>query len=83
MKHNDTLWKGILESLCEDFINFFFEDSERLFDFGKEVQFLDKELEQLFPMEGGEAPKFVDKLVKVFTKTGKEKWILIHIKVQG
>ena len=83
MKHNDTLWKGILESLCEDFLRFFFEDSERLFDFGKEVQFLDKELEQLFPMEGGEAPKFVDKLVKVFTRTGKEKWILIHIEVQG
>ena len=34
-------------------------------------------------MEGGEAPKFVDKLVKVFTRTGKEKWILIHIEVQG
>ncbi len=53
------------------------------FDFEKGFQFLDKELEQLFPVEEMEAPKFVDKLVKVFTKTGKEEWILVHIEVQG
>ena len=29
------------------------------------------------------SPKYVDKLVKVFTKKGKEEWILIHIEVQG
>jgi len=50
----------------------------------KDLSFLDKELEQIFPPEGqGTHPKFVDKLVKVFTKTGKEEWILVHFEVQG
>lgn len=83
MNKDDTLWKGILENICDDFLKFFFEDAEKLFDLERGFQFLDKELEQLFPTEEIEAPKFVDKLVKVFTKTGEEDWILVHIEVQG
>jgi predicted transposase YdaD len=83
MKKNDTLWKGILENLCEDFILFFFQDAQQLLDLGKGFEFLDKELEQLFPAEVSEAPKFVDKLVKVFSRQGQEEWVLIHIEVQG
>ena len=69
MKRNDTLWKGILENVYEDFLRFFFKDADKLFDIEKGFQFLDKELEQLFPADDLESPKFVDKLVKVFTKT--------------
>ncbi|WP_221391187.1 hypothetical protein [Dyadobacter sp. NIV53] len=83
MKRDDTLWKGILENLCNDFIRFFFKDADTLFDLDKGFQFLDKELEQLFPNQDSEAPKFVDKLIKVFTKTGNEEWILCHVEVQG
>jgi len=83
LKRNDTLWKGILENVFEDFLIFFFKDADKLFSLEKGFQFLDKELEQLFPNQDIEAPKFVDKLVKVFTKSGQEEWILIHIEVQG
>lgn len=83
MNKDDTLWKGILENICDDFLRFFFKDAEKLFDLERGFQFLDKELEQLFPTEEIEAPKFVDKLVKVYTKTGEEDWILVHIEVQG
>ena len=83
MKRNDTLWKGILENVYEDFLRFFFERADELFDIGQGFQFLDKELEQLFPAEDLESPKFVDKLVKVFTKSGTDEWILVHIEVQG
>ena len=83
MKRNDILWKGILENIFADFLSFFFEDSDNLFDLGKGFQFLDKELEQLFPTDEILSPKFVDKLVKVFTKSGNEEWILVHIEVQG
>ena len=83
MKRNDTLWKGILESLFPDFLKYFFKDADVLFDMEKGFQFLDKELEQLFPAEEIKAPRFVDKLVKVFTKSGREEWILVHIEVQG
>ncbi|TAM95440.1 MAG: hypothetical protein EPN39_15110 [Chitinophagaceae bacterium] len=84
MKRDDTLWKGILENLFDDFLRFFFPDADKLFDMKKGFQFLDKELEQLFPAsENMQDSKFVDKLVKVFTKAGKEEWLLIHIEIQG
>jgi hypothetical protein len=83
MKRDDTLWKSILENVFDDFLCFFFADAEKLFDMTRRFQFLDKELEQLFPCPDMQAPKFVDKLVKVFTKEGKEEWLLIHIEVQG
>ncbi len=84
MKRDDTLWKGILEAVFDDFLVFFFKEKAELFDFDKGFVFLDKELEQLFPT-GGErdSPKFVDKLVKVFTKDGNEEWVLVHVEVQG
>ena len=84
MKRDDTLWKGILENLFDDFLRFFFPDADRLFDMKKRFQFLDKELEQLFPApENMQDSKFVDKLVKVFTKAGKEEWLLVHVEIQG
>nr|WP_293840530.1 hypothetical protein [uncultured Arsenicibacter sp.] len=83
LKRDDSLWKGILESVCDDFLRFMFAEAENLFDFQREFEFLDKELEELFPSDEGQAPKFVDKLVKVYTQQGKEEWILIHIEVQG
>jgi hypothetical protein len=49
MKRDDTLWKGLLENICDDFLSFVFKDANLLFDFDKGFQFLDKELEQLFP----------------------------------
>ena len=83
MKRYDTLWKGILENITDDFLRFFFVEADELFDMDAGFQFLDKELEQLFPTEETDDPKFVDKLVKVFTKSGKEEWILVHVEVQG
>lgn len=83
MKRNDTLWKGILENIFDDFLHYFFGNADKLFDLQKGFEFLDKELEQLFPADELEAPKFVDKLVKVFSKSGREEWVLIHIEIQG
>jgi len=84
MKRDDTLWKSILEEIFDDFLFFFFPDADKLFDLTKDFEYLDKELEQLFPPEQNEyATRYVDKLVKVFTLTGSEQWILIHIEVQG
>ena len=84
MKRNDILWKAALEDLFDDFLRFFYPEAETLFDLQKGFEYLDKELEQLFPPEfDNYAPRYVDKLVKVFTQGGKEEWILIHVEVQG
>ncbi len=84
MKRDDSLWKAILEDVFDDFLRFFFENADELFDMERGFQFLDKELEQLFPNTQDEfSPKYVDKLVKVFTCEGQEQWILVHIEVHG
>jgi len=84
MKRDDILWKAALEDLFDDFLRFFFPNAEEIFDFSKKFQYLDKELEQLFPPENDiYAPRYVDKLIKVFTLNGQEEWILIHIEVQN
>ena len=55
MQTNDILWKGIIESLIEDFLTFFYPEEVHLFDFTKGITFLDQELAQLFPERGDDA----------------------------
>ncbi|OIN59759.1 hypothetical protein [Arsenicibacter rosenii] len=84
MKRDDSLWKAILEDVFDDFLRFFIAEADSLFAMDKGFEFLDKELEQLFPTNPDDlAPRYVDKLVRVFLQTGGEQWILIHIEVQG
>jgi predicted transposase/invertase (TIGR01784 family) len=83
MKRDDSLWKAILEDVFDDLLAFFYPNSLDLFDFDKGFEFLDKELDDLFPREESESIRYVDKLVKVTLKDGNEKWFLVHIEVQG
>ena len=84
MKRDDALWKGLIEDLSDDFLKFFFPNAEEIFDFNRKISFLDKELEQIFPNNPDEfSPKYVDKLIKVYRKSGKDEWVLVHIEVQG
>ena len=83
-RHDDLLWKVILEDVFDDFLCFLNPDADTILDLNRGFEFLDKELEQLYPPENDEySPKVIDKLVKVFTKTGQEEWILVHLEVQG
>jgi len=83
-KKDDLLWKGILEEVFDDFLRFMHPNADEVYDLKKGIEFLDKELEQLFPPEEDEfAPKVVDKLAKVYSREGDERWILIHVEVQG
>jgi len=64
-RKDDILWKGILEDVFDDFLCFLNPDAPEVFDFNKGFEFLDKELEQVFPPENNEySPKVIDKLVK-------------------
>lgn len=88
MLKNDYLWKGILEHVFDDFLLFFFPEAIDKFDLKRGAVFLDKELADLFPDQTMRAPKMVDKLAKVFTKStdgvpAEEHWFLVHIEVQG
>lgn len=49
-KKDDLLWKGILEEVFDDFLRFMYEEADAVYDLNKEIAFLDKEIEQLFPL---------------------------------
>lgn len=82
MVGKDTLWKGIIEDLVEDFLHFFFLNHVHLIDFERGFSFLDKELEQLFP-ESEARNRHADKLIKAYLKDGTESWFLVHVEIQG
>lgn len=82
MATNDVLWKGIIEDLLEDFLSFFFPAID--FDLERGYQFLESELNDIYLKEGvKQETRRVDKLIRLFTRTGEERWVLIHIEVQG
>lgn len=92
VQREDILWKGVLEEVFDDFLRFFYLPqtvSDNVFDLSRGVVFLDKELAQLSPQvkdetkEKGLSTKIVDKLVKIYTHNGEEKWILLHLEIQG
>src|SRR5690606_635490 len=81
---DDPLWKSILEQTFSHFLKFIFPEAKDVFDFSKPFDYLDKEFESLFPPEpNGKGVRYVDKLVKVFLKSGREQFVLCHVEVQS
>jgi hypothetical protein len=81
MEH-DNPWKEAVEDLFDDFLFFFFPEIHRDVDFSKGYQFLEKELHKIIK-SSKTGKRYGDKLVKVFLADGSEKWLLIHIEIQG
>ena len=75
-------WKRCIKTFFESFMYCFFPEEAKLIDFSRRYEFLDKELEKIRP-ENLTGERYADLLVKVWLYNGKEKWILIHIEVQG
>ena len=78
----DSAWKEATEAYFPDFLNFFFPDIARAIDFKKGYEFLNKELERIV-QDAEIGKRLADILVKVYLEDGSEKWLLIHIEVQG
>jgi hypothetical protein len=78
----DTPWKKILDNHLKDFLSLCYPKAAKKIDWSRKYELLDKELSKI--TEGVETGNlFVDKLIKVWLKDGKEAWVLIHIEVQG
>lgn len=78
----DSPWKEAIERYFEPFMAFFFPQAHAEIDWAKGYEFLDKELQQVV-RDAEIGRKYVDKLVKVWTKNGEEAWVLVHIEVQS
>ena len=75
-------WKRCIKTFFESFMYCFFPEEAKLIDFSRGYEFLDKKLEKIRP-ENLTCDRNADLLVKVWLYSGKERWLLIHIEVQG
>jgi hypothetical protein len=80
----DMLWKGMIEEVMADLLLFVDPEIGKQLDLGRGFEFLDKELLALYPQpEKSSHIRIVDKLVKIFMRDGQERFVLLHIEVQG
>lgn len=77
----DSPWKEALDRFFEAFLALLFPDAHAQIDWPRGYESLDKEFQQVV-REAEVGRRYVDKLVKVWTKDGIESWVLIHVEVQ-
>jgi hypothetical protein len=77
----DSPWKEALDKYFEAFLALLFPEVHRQIDWSRGYEVLDKEFQQVV-RDADLGRRYVDKLVKVWTKDGGECWVLIHVEVQ-
>jgi hypothetical protein len=77
----DSPWKDALDLFFEAFLALLFPKIHAQIDWSRGYESLDKEFQQVV-REAALGRRYVDKLVKVWTRDGVECWVLIHIEVQ-
>src|SRR6266542_2509464 len=77
----DSPWKEALDEYFEPFLALLFPEAHQQIDWSRGYESLDKEFQQVV-REAELGRRYVDKLVKVWTKAGVECWVLIHVEVQ-
>ena len=78
----DSPWKDAVEHYFSAFMGFYFPEAFTEIDWSKGYEILDQEL-QAVVRDAELGKRFVDKLIKVSLRNGDEKWIYIHIEIQG
>ncbi len=78
----DSPWKEAIERYFPEFMAFYFPDASAEIDWAKEHVFLDQELRAVV-QDAEFGTRFVDRLVRVTVLSGDERWIYIHVEVQG
>ena len=78
----DSPWKDVLDRWHRQFLEFFFPVAAADIDWSRGHEFLDKELQKV-TRRAVVGRRYVDKLIKVWRRSGDETWVLIHTEVQG
>ena len=78
----DSPWKEAVEHYFPEFMEFYFPEAYAQIDWSTEPVFLDQELRAVVH-DAELGKRFVDKLVSVMLLNGDDKWIYIHVEVQG
>jgi hypothetical protein len=67
----DSPWKEILDTFFEAFMVFFFQAAHAAIDWQRGLEFFDKELQKI-TADAAVGRRYVDKLAKVWLKSGAE-----------
>lgn len=78
----DSPWKYVLTLFFEPFMEFCLPELITSIDWDRGYETLDKELQKIVPISQI-GKRLSDLLFKVWLKNGEEKWILIHLEIQG
>jgi len=78
----DSPWKDALQRYLRHFLVFYFPDIAADIDWSRRYESLDKEFQQIV-RRAKVGKRLADKLFKVWLRDGTERWLLIHIEVQG
>ena len=78
----DSPWKEAVESYFPEFIAFYFPDASQQINWARGHEFLDQELRAVV-QDAELGKRFVDKLAKVALQDGSERWVYVHLEVQG
>lgn len=83
-KKNDELLKWAFEENFTDFLIFVYPDANRIIDFERGIEFMDKELNAIIPdRERKKDKREADLLAKLYLKDGTEKWVLLNVEIEG
>ncbi|MEC5161079.1 MULTISPECIES: DUF4351 domain-containing protein [unclassified Janthinobacterium] len=78
----DTPWKDAVTRYFSAFMAFYFPSAHAQIDWSREPEFLEQELAQV-ARDAELGKRLADKLVKVTLHGGAERWVLVHLEVQG
>ena len=78
----DAPWKEAIREFFEPFMAYFFPQAREEIDWLRAPEFLDKELQQI-TRDAETGLRVADVLAKVWLKSGDERWVAIHVEVQG
>ena len=82
----DSIWKDAVKQNLPLLLKRMMPELYTDVDFSQEPKFLDKELQDTIQVSLSaehNSAKFVDTLVELQLKSGKNQWVLLHIEIQG
>jgi hypothetical protein len=78
----DNPWKKVLEKYFQEFMLFFFPEIHDDIDWEKGYEFMDQEFPKIV-RDDESTNMYVDKLAKVWRKSGEENIVFVHVEVQS
>lgn len=79
---DDTPWKEAIDAFFAPFMALFFPAVHALIDWEQPYAFLDAGLQRIAG-DSVVGRRRADRLVRVMSRDGHDRWLLVHIKVQG